>query len=115
MTQEDLATAVGIHPSTLGRIERGKGRVGEELLTSICNVLGESSDEVIQGALDDLRSKFQKKRTKPGLERAEYEGEPTFEQLVERFRTVHEELLRGERELRELLLKFMQLNGPGKR
>jgi transcriptional regulator with XRE-family HTH domain len=111
MTQAKLAQAVQIHASTLGRIEAGEGRVRPELLRAICDVLGVSSDEVIQRALDDLKNEFQKKSEKQEPEISQDQVE-SLETLFERFRTVHEERLRGERELRELILKIMQYFVP---
>ena len=111
MTQADLARAVRIHPTTLGKIESGKGRVRPDLLRSICDVLGVSSDEVIQRALDDLKNEFQKKTKKEEPEIPQDQVE-SLDALFERFRTVHEERLRGERELRELLLKIMLFYVP---
>ena len=112
MKQADLAKAVRIHPSTLGRIESGEGRVRPELVEALCAALGVSSDDVIQGALDDLRNEFQKKKQKKVPEPLPAQSEASLEALFERFRSVHEERIRSERELRELLLKIMLFYVP---
>ena len=112
MTQADLAKAVQIHPSTLGRIEAGEGRVRPELVEALCSALGVSSDQVIQGALDDLKNEFHKKKDQQEPEPLPGQSETSLEALFERFRSVHEERLRGERELRELLLRMMLFYVP---
>lgn len=57
MTQEELASAIGVSCSFIGHIERGSRKLSVETLVSICNALQISSDLLLQDSiLSSVRS-----------------------------------------------------------
>jgi transcriptional regulator with XRE-family HTH domain len=105
MTQEELAKRVGIHPSTLGRIESGKGSIQKDVLVSLCAALGVSVGDILASAAEDL---MKDSRRKPSNEVA---GSPPVEReplriLEDKIREKHGERMRSERELLEAFIEW---------
>ena len=49
MTQEDLAEQIGVSIAFLSRIERGSSQINLKRLTQICNILGTTEGEILNG------------------------------------------------------------------
>jgi len=100
MTQEELAAKIGIHPTTLGKIEAGEGRVRPDLAASICTALGVSPEEIVAEAIEDLKKDYRMKSAKERKESQALETDP-LRVLEDKIREIHDERIRVDRELRE--------------
>jgi transcriptional regulator with XRE-family HTH domain len=52
-SQTELANRVGVHYNHLGRFERGSSRPSADTLKKLADVLGVSSDYLLEGSLED--------------------------------------------------------------
>jgi transcriptional regulator with XRE-family HTH domain len=107
MTQEELAQKVGIHSTTLGKIESGTGRVRPDLAAAICTALGENPDEIIGAAIESLKNDYKRKSAREREAARNQEVEP-LRILEDKVREKHDERTRADRELRESIFAWVR-------
>jgi transcriptional regulator with XRE-family HTH domain len=107
MTQEELAQKVGIHSTTLGKIESGIGRVRPDLAAAICMALGENPDEIIGAAIENLKNDYKRKSAREREHARNQEAEP-LRILEDKVREKHDERIRVDRELRESIFAWLR-------
>ncbi len=60
LSQAELGTLIGLHPTHLGRYERGQARPTADTLTRLAAALNVSSDYLLDGAADEAaRARFE--------------------------------------------------------
>jgi transcriptional regulator with XRE-family HTH domain len=109
MTQKELAKASGIHETTLGKIESGEGRVRPDLAESLCSVLGESTDEIIARAIEDMKLDYSQKKPLKKVSQRPLQEEDPLQESKEKIRDKHEELIRAGTELREAIFEWSEV------